>query len=231
MREKGLAILFHNAGLASNHEGNRKAALRYFQRALEVSPDREITLALLCQVYLEKGLLGKAHSELQGRIRDVEKIRSPKLLEICARVMYSSGRVKKAMAFARSALQKDPGHLEALLILAQSFKTLGNRARAEWYWHRYLEKRPDSVKARLALLELYAGTGKEVKSLEIAKDLLCISRTRDFCGVVARGNDKENLYTIYKPDMKVIKEAVKNALSEKAAQFLNCSGGHQALIK
>ncbi len=223
MREKDLATLFHNAALASYHEGDDKAALRYFQKALEVNPSREKTLALLCQLYLKNGMLEKAYKELQGRVRDESEIRSAKLLKTYAIVMYHRGRIEKAMDFAGKALKKNPDHLDALPILAQSFKRLGNAGRAKWYWRRYLEKRPNSVKAHFALIEMYFQTNDTTGLAHTVEDLLRLSRDSDLCKIVGNKSDGKNLLRAYTPDLDVIRMAVSKALAEKTDGFLECN--------
>ncbi|MCF8093721.1 MAG: tetratricopeptide repeat protein, partial [Desulfobacteraceae bacterium] len=223
MRKKGMARLFHNAGLASHHEGEDEDAVRYFQQALKVNPGSEDTLALLCQVYLEKGMLERAYQELRVRVTNVSNLRSPELLKTYALVMYHLDRVERAIELAEMVLQKNSDQPEALAILAQSFKAQGNTGKAKWYWRRYLEKRPGSLKARLALIELYASAGNTSKVAEIAEDLFCLSRDREVCGIIEKGDECNSHYPIYTPDMNVIQKATENVLSEKAAYFMECS--------
>ncbi|MCF8026576.1 MAG: tetratricopeptide repeat protein [Desulfobacteraceae bacterium] len=223
MRENGMATLLHNFGVASFHKGEEEVALRYFRRALAVNPGKEDTLYLLCRLYLKRGKLENAYQEIKGRVRDVSDIRSPELFKIYALVMYHRGKTEQAMALSRKALQRDPDHAGAFPILAKSFERLGKLDMAESYWRRYLEKHPKSLKAHLALIELYVHKGDHERLSTFVGDLFCLSKNRDLCETIVNKYNPKNLYAIYTPDMKIIRDAVEKAMSEKAARFLKCT--------
>lgn len=225
MHVRNRAVLYHNAGLAFHHQENDEAAVNYLRKALEVAPGRQGTLAALCRLYLENGMLEKAYNELRARIRDTAELGSTKLLITWALVMYHRGDMEKAMAFAGKALKKSPGNSDALAIIAQSYKSLGRIDRAAWYWRRYLEKKPESAEARFALIELYAKAGDGIRLSQAVENLFCIHRKSDLCGLVEKMNDEENLLSIYSPDMDSIREAVGRFFSERAERFLACGAG------
>ncbi|MCF8026616.1 MAG: tetratricopeptide repeat protein [Desulfobacteraceae bacterium] len=221
MREKGLAVLMHNAGLASHYEGDDEAALRYLKKALNINPGREETLALLCQCYLEMGMLEKAYVEIVGRIKNLSEVRSVKLLKTYALVMYHSGRTNKAIELAGMALKSTPGNSDALAIMAQSFESLGKFGKSHWYWQKYIEKHPDSLKPYFALIELCVRENNKEKLVEIVENLVCISRGKDLCKVESR-YDKKKLLTVYRPDISLIRKAISRVLVEKSHKFFNC---------
>ncbi|MCF8111867.1 MAG: tetratricopeptide repeat protein, partial [Desulfobacteraceae bacterium] len=223
MREKGLAVLLHNAGLASFQEGDDKSSLRYLQRALEVNPGKEETLALLCQLYLQKGMLEKAFKEIRGRVRDLSEVRSVELLKTYAIVMYQSGQAEQAIDIAERVLQKDPGYSSVLPVLAQSFMAQGRPGMAERYWRRYLENRPDSEGAHLALIEMYSESDDTQKLNELAEDFFCLSRDKNICGIIEDKYSDENLLNVYKPDVDAIRPVLQEAVSKRADKFLKCN--------
>jgi len=222
MRKDNLARLYHNAGVASRHEGDNEAALKYFKKALDLSSKKELTLALLCQIYLEEGRLHEAYRQILSRIKDASKIKSAKLLQTYALIMYHRGRIEIAIEFARRALKINPDYAEAFPILAQSFKTLGQIGKAEWYWRQYLEKRPDSLKARLALIEINLSRGNTKETEEIVEELLSFYIDRNICDVLRSKVAGDRQLAIYKPDMKIIQKAIKNQMREKTEQLVSC---------
>ncbi|MCF8026523.1 MAG: hypothetical protein K9K82_13685 [Desulfobacteraceae bacterium] len=224
MREKGRAVLLHNAGLASHHEGDDEVALRYFQKALQVNPGKEETLALLCQLYLEKGMLKKAYQEMKGRIRKLSEVRSVELLKTYATVLYHSGHIDQAIDVAGRALQTDSDYSAVFPVLAQSFRAEGRGAMAERYWRRYLEKHPNSAEAHLALIELYSALdGNKVKLGDMVENVFCLSRGENICSIINSEYSGENLLTVYKPDVDAIRAAIHAAISERTDNFLRCN--------
>jgi len=222
-RKENLAKLLHNAGVASRHEGDGELALRYFKKALEINPGRESTLALLCEVYIERGRLKEANSQLQARIRDETKLRSAKLLYVYALVMYHRGNIEKALALARRSLRKNPDYWSALPVIAQSLKAMGKSGKAEWYWRQYLQKRPHSLKARLALIELNVLRKDTRKSLELIEDLLCLAKDKNICHMIKSNKAKDVQLAVYTPDMDVIQQAVENFFSRKKDKYIDCA--------
>ncbi|MFW6271551.1 MAG: tetratricopeptide repeat protein, partial [Desulfosalsimonas sp.] len=224
MRNRGRAVLLHNAGLASYHEGDDEAAIRFMKKALEVNPGREETLAFLCQLYLERGLLEKAYQEINGRVRDLSKVRSVELLKTYAIVMYHSGRIEQAIDIADRALQSDSGYSAILPVLAQSFRAKGRLDMAERYWRQYLEKHPNSAKAHLVLIELYSESNYKEKLFEIVEDFFCLSSSSmNICSIIDAEYSAENLFTVYKPDVDAIHSVLQGALLERINGFLNCN--------
>ena len=221
-RKENLAKLLHNAGVASRHEGENDFALSYFKRALEINPGRESTLALLCQIYLKTGRLKEANSQLQARIRDETKLKSAKLLYVYALVMYHRGNIEKALELARRALQKNPEDWNPLPVIAQSFKAIGKSGKAEWYWRQYLQKRPNSLKARLALIELNVMTKDRKELLELIKEIFCFVEDKNIWQMIKNNKEKEGQFAVYVPNMDVIQQAMENFFSREKDRFKGC---------
>ncbi|MFP4452976.1 MAG: tetratricopeptide repeat protein, partial [Desulfobacterales bacterium] len=223
MHKDDLAALLHNAALASYHEGKDEEALNYFQRALQISPGREESLALLCQLNLRRDGLEQAYLQLKGRVKNIDDLKSPELMKTYAVVMYHMGRTEQAEKLAIKVLRQDPYHKDVLVLMACLSENQDETDRAEWFWRRYLEKQPDSIKARFALIELYAKAGGSRKLREVVEELFCISRDKGVCRFIKEIQERrKDKNLVYQPRVDVIRKASKEALSERALGFMDC---------
>ena len=93
-----------------------------------------------------------------------------------ARATLESGNDLNAMAQLVRYLGDDPGNVEAWVMLARAYQSLGQTEEAEAALDRALELAPDHPGALLTRGELYLATGR----LEAARVVL--ARLSDVCG-------------------------------------------------
>ncbi len=201
------AICEHNLGQIYRIVGRDDRAIAKFKKALSIYPLYTPSLHGLGMIELKKGNTKMAYSyaiKALGINPD-----SAELHELLSLALLKFDRLKAAMIESQKALNLDPERTIPLAVIAEVFRKRGETEKAIQYWGTFLKKKPQSVNAHLALIELYFLTGQDnllTKTVDRLMDLKGDKNIRDFIS----DSTKHARLSVYIPDTEKILNIIKN---------------------
>jgi tetratricopeptide (TPR) repeat protein len=134
-------------------QGNLEEAAAYYRRAVEVEPRHQASRLELGRVLTEMGKFDQAASVYRGALE-----LAPKDARVRIRLAYAlayGGRLEPAASEFERVLADEVENIDALLGLALVRQDLKELDVSENLLKKILEKKPDLIRARRALAELY----------------------------------------------------------------------------
>jgi tetratricopeptide (TPR) repeat protein len=134
-------------------QGSLEEAAKYYRRAVEVEPRHQASRLELGRVLTEMGEFDQAASVYRGALE-----LAPKDARVRVRLAYAlayGGQLEPAASEFERVLADDDENIDALLGLALVRQDLRELDVSENLLKQILEKKPDLIRARRALAELY----------------------------------------------------------------------------
>lgn len=134
-----------NIGNCYYEMGDYDSAISCYKAVLEKEPENNDALVSLGNVYLEKGELEKG-MELFNKLSD-EDAASPITLYNIATLLFNKGELETAARYYERALSLDQNMADAHYQSGLCYLNLNKKEKAKESFLKYLELKPDSVKA------------------------------------------------------------------------------------
>ena len=142
-------------GLAYSSMGDKAAAVRAYERALQLGGDRTMIYGELANLEKKSGNKDRAISvSRKGLEGDPD---SPELLSILAELLIEQGMRAEARAHLRRALRGDPAHLPSLRNLARALWEEGREEEAMDIFQKMRRLSPLDFHSRAFLAQHYLG--------------------------------------------------------------------------
>jgi tetratricopeptide (TPR) repeat protein len=143
--------------------------------------------------------------------------REPDFQQLLSLVLLKNDLTAESIQVARSLLRIHPEMIEAYPVLGEAYRRQGKAANAAGYWERYLAKRPASIRAQLALVELYNTLGNKAKLRKTADAIWYLKKDKTLSDLIEEAAalpatksyvaEKKNLLPIIR---RVLQEQVGN---------------------
>jgi len=172
-----LGIVHYNLGLYHlESKGKPADAIPYFQRAIGIYPEYVWPYMSIAKAYIMEGNLSEAIRLSRYAGKKFPRNRDCQLF--LSLVLLKSGETAESIKIARSLLQIHPEAIEIYPILGEAYRRDNQEANAARYWELYLAKKPDSVRAHLALIEIYNTIGEKAKLTKTVEALWCLKKEK-----------------------------------------------------
>jgi tetratricopeptide (TPR) repeat protein len=204
MNLRNEAVFHFNLGQFFQIIRKDNLALAQFKKAFSVRPDYAPALYGISMVELKKGDKKAAYEDI---IKALEiNPRSARQHRLLSLILLRLGRLDDALKESQKTLELNPEDALQLAVIAEIYREKGENKKAIQYWEAFIKKKPQSVNAHLALIELYFLTEQnnllrktigwlmDVKGNKDMKDFLCES-TKD-TGLSAYIPDTEKILNI-----------------------------------
>jgi tetratricopeptide (TPR) repeat protein len=204
MNLRNEAVFHFNLGQFFQIIRKDNLALAQFKKAFSIRPDYAPALYGISMVELKKGNTKAAYEDI---IKALEiNPRSARQHRLLSLILLRLGRLDDALKESQKTLELNPEDALQLAIIAEIYREKGENKKAIQYWEAFIKKKPQSVNAHLALIELYFLTEQnnllrktigwlmDVKGNKDMKDFLCES-TKD-TGLSAYTPDTEKILNI-----------------------------------
>lgn len=191
-------------------------AIPYFQLAVKTSPDFARTYTSLAKAYVMRGNLSEALRLSRFAVKKFPRNQDfPRLLSL---VLLKNGETAESIREARSLLRSHPETIEVYPILGEAYRREGQRTNAAGYWERYLAKRPNSVRAHLALVELYSTLGKDAKLMKTVEILWCLKKDKTLPALIEEAAALPATKA-YIPEKKKLLPLIRRVLRERVGRL------------
>jgi len=195
------ATVWYGLGLARDNAGDVDAAIRAYERALEVRPDHVDALYNLALAHVARGELAEARRALQRLL--AASPAAPDATQLLGHVLYCQGDFPGALAVYELVERRAPGNPDALNYASLAASAAGNRVQGEAFLAEALRRGGDRARllvARasleslahreapaLAYLEAAVQAGyKDVEALRQDRDLAFVRESAGFGRLVER---------------------------------------------
>lgn len=158
------------AGVKAESSKKPKDALGHYLKAIEIAPDFYQARNNLGALYLARGEPAEAQRQFEAAIRSNPAEGSAYFN--LANVFLLSKRPVEAADTARKGLRLEPDSDFGQFVFGSALGRLGERQQAESALRRALELNPHQVKAHLALVNLYLGSGQKQAAIAELKSFL-----------------------------------------------------------
>jgi tetratricopeptide (TPR) repeat protein len=198
-------LVYHNLGLYAAYQKRDYAqALVSFQSAKTFFRGNHKIWYQTARMHTALGDYAAASAELAEALTYWPE--SADLHYLSGLVHVRQGRCMEALTSASKAMAIDPDHLEALTVVGQSHRCLGNPALAIDYWRRFVEREPRNLFGILALIELYDLEGNRDGAKRYLERLRNISGQRSLEQVLELAL-QEGVLSSYVPNLERLKRA------------------------
>lgn len=213
LNPRQLGIVQYNLGLYHLEiKGDPAAAIPYFQRAIGAYPEFAWTYMGLCKAYLMVDDVPRAVS--LSRLAVSKFPLNPDFSRQLSLVLLKNKEFDASIREARTVLKSHADTAEVYPILAEAYRRKGQPQKAVSHWEQYLRKRPDSVRGRLALVELYDKTDQTEKLIKTIEKLWCLKGDRGFSDVIDDAA-AQPVTKAYVPVKKAILTIIRRVASEQ----------------
>jgi tetratricopeptide (TPR) repeat protein len=124
-----------------------------------------------------------------------------------ALVLIKKEKFEEAEKEAQSAIAIDNGHANAISVLAESYRRMGDLKRALQIWERFMTLEPRNLYGLLALIELYSSEHCNVQARASLSRLIKLSGHKSLDEVIAIANQDQELLP-YRPNWDVLRNAI-----------------------
>ena len=139
-RDPGAYPALYNLGVLSDRQGNEKAAIDYYQRALAVLPDYEPAARGIATVYVRRGQGQQALSVVEPLANQYRA--NLEMQALYAELLVEVRRFDEAWMAARRALKCDERFVPALIALVKASRAQGRDELADSILDQALEVNP-----------------------------------------------------------------------------------------
>ena len=210
--------LLHSMGICYYLKKEYNKAEAYLEKALPFRGKSTSLKKTLILSQLASGKLEKAKSFANSEMARCPEKDKPRLLECISLIFLKQGDLIKARSSALQALQKEPGNLSAMAVIAEIYRRQNNIEKSIGFFSSILkEKRTDTI-AQLALIELYYRAGYTDQLYTTTVSLLNRIGNQDLMGYIEKVN-KEAAVNPYVPEKDLIVTAIHQALQSKTADL------------
>jgi tetratricopeptide (TPR) repeat protein len=212
-----LGISEHNLGLYHLLiKGEPAVAIPYFQRAIGSFHSLDNAYMGIIMALVMEGNLSEA---LRLSRLTVKKFpRNPDCQRFLSLVLLKNGETAESIRVARSLLQSYPEMIGIYPILGEAYRRESQGAHAAGYWERYLAKKPDSVRAHLALIEIYNTVGQDAKLMKTVEALWCLKKENKLTALIEEAAAVPATKA-YIPEKKNLLPLIRRLMMERMAKF------------
>lgn len=150
--------------------GNLDSVIYFFQRLVNVIPDRYDFRYKLSQLYYDKNRYKKSLSvlrELESKSGSTREIFISKY-----RCYLALNDQKNSLQILNSALKAFPNDLRFYGLLAEHYASIGDKDRALQYYNRLLSFDPDNERGYLSMIDFYRNSNQLRKSFELSNKFI-----------------------------------------------------------
>lgn len=161
------ATAYHWRGWVRERMNDVKGAVRDYEKALELEPDRTAVRLRAVEILLEESNLPRAFAHLQRLYAQ-----SPERPDVLARLgqyRFLQGRTKEARRLLEAAVERLPDDPLLLIHLARLETQEGRPARAEPWLRRVLAADPSDAEAQYALFTCLRHQGRTEEAAVVMK--------------------------------------------------------------
>jgi len=180
-----------------------------YEKTLFLYPGEPSAYSGLGLIYLKKGEIEKAKGYIAAAIKSEPE--HPEYLHNMALIFFVEKKYESCLELAAKALSVKNDDIPALMLLAQVHYINGNFPQSISYWKEIDHLRPESILAKLALLELYVITGEQQMQNIVLKKIKNISLSKSIDEIFDTAEKENPIFTIYIPKRILLKKIVENA--------------------
>ncbi|MFA5179929.1 MAG: tetratricopeptide repeat protein [Syntrophales bacterium] len=208
-----LGIVQMNLGLYYLEiKGQPDLALQHFRKAIARFPDFPRTYTAIAKAHLMAGDVDKAYDVSLFAAKKFP--RNPEFRQQLSFILLKAGRLEDSIAASRAILREAPDSIETYPVMGEAFRRRGELPEAIRWWHRYEDKRPESVRSKLALIEIYGKT-KNSKELDRTIDKLWSIKKEKSLSTVIEEAASHPATKAYLPEKKILIPLIRQALDER----------------
>jgi tetratricopeptide (TPR) repeat protein len=137
---------------------NNNEALAHFETAIKIRPHHANTSVGLAQTQIRMDNLDAAEETIRQSL--VNNTNNVNLNAMLSFIMLKKKAFPEAINSGWKTLMIDPEFTDVRRVLAETYNRIGLHERAIQLWEDYLDHYPDDLEGCLALIDLYAKTGK-----------------------------------------------------------------------
>ena len=207
-----LGIVQMNLGLYYLEiKGKTDLALQHFRKAAALFPDFPRTYTAIAKAYLMAGDADKAYKTSLLAMKKFP--RNPEFKHQVSFTLLKAGRLEESIAASQAILRETPGSIETYPVLGEAYYRLGELPEAIRWWRKYDDNRPDSLRSKLALIELYGKTGNKKELYRTIDRLWSVKKEKSLSTVIEEATS-DPAGKAYLPGKRFLIPIIRQALDE-----------------
>ena len=167
--------------------------IKYAEKVLEIEENNLNAMKFIAKCYKNLGDLELASEQNLKIIKLFPEEKDT--LFMLSRINFTIKKHDECISFSKRVLEIEEDNLEAMRLIARSYKKLKNNKKTEEYYLEIINKHPNDIKSLQELSRIYYNVEEYKKSIEISKEILKIDKKDIFAlRLIARANNNLGNY-------------------------------------